>query len=139
MAIRGSPDKILTSQNFAITIGNNNHQKSTMKISVTFRMSLSNRRAIDDVAAHGRLTRGEAIDDVVESTCVNDLTDALLNRYMQNKQVESVNRSGICVSILPITVNRLDDLSIRTGLPRETVLRLAIEAYYVKFLSGKVI
>ena len=108
----------------------------TMKTSANFRFSLPNRRAIDDVAAHEKLPRGEAIDLVVANTRVNDLTDALVTRYNRNQEVESVNRAGMGVIVQEITLNRLDDLSIRAGLPRETVLRLAIEAYYVKFLSA---
>ncbi len=107
-----------------------------MKQLVRFRFTQSNKRAIDDVAAHGKLSRSEAIDVVVAKVTINDLTDAIRHRYEQGKEAETVHRIGVAVTITEGTIDKLDDISIRTGLPRETVLRLAIEAYYVKFLSA---
>lgn len=104
---------------------------------MTFRMSLSNRRAIDDVADYKRLPRGEAIDVVIANTTVHDIAKAICQRYESTREVEAVNRSGIGAIVQEATIKGLDDLSIRTGLTRETVLRLAIEAFYVKFTVSK--
>lgn len=108
-----------------------------MKKSVIFRVGLTNRRNLDDVAAHWRKSRSDTADAVVEDVNINDIANAIRQRYEMGQAVESVNRVGITLMIKQETITKLDDLSIRTGLPRETVLRLAIEAYYVKFTAAK--
>ena len=113
-----------------------------MKTPTSYRLSTRNKKSIDDVAVHtpghGRkhLTRGEALDLIMSVTTIEDITNALRARYHGLVPVEPANRAGLTMNLIPSTIEAIEDLASRIDMTKDTVVRLAIEAYYVKFLSG---
>ena len=70
-------------------------------------------------------------------TTIEGIINALRARYHGLVGIEPANRAGVTMNLMPSTIEAVEDLASRIDMTKDTVVRLAIEAYYVKFLSGK--